>query len=284
LTIFNSVGHTSGCVGPTYVSFTAPPRGVCQMPNQKPNVVLLTSGLSGSSVLSGLISRAGYWTGDKTHKKEYDTYENQELINLNLQLFQCADYGGNYTTEFSPDAIARIASLAKTIDDRPFRQFLQTCGQHRPWIWKDPRLWLTIGFWRNLLNLEECRFILLTRSIPHSWVSATLRRQIRSYGSFKKYEEAIRNSLTGFLHSNGLSYLHITFENLVVHPEETIRKLNTHLGTELSVKDLDAVYNRPLYKTPRSSVIDYFKAILIYVKNYSQRMDLQEKTSNGSRH
>ena len=247
------------------------------MPNHKPNVIILTSGISGSSVLTGLLSRAGYWTGENTHKKEYDTYENQELIDLDVQLSRQADYSGNYAMEFSAEAIARIASLGSTLDDRPFREFLQTCKQHSPWIWKDPRLWLTIRFWRNLLNLEECRFILMTRNFQHHWVSGMLRRHIRSYGSMKRYEQSIRDSLTDFLNSNNVPYLHLTFENLVVHPEEAIRELNAHLGTGLSVKDLAAIYNKPLYKAPRSSVIDYVKAVLIYIKNYSERFDLQEK-------
>jgi hypothetical protein len=44
------------------------------------NVIILTSGLSGSSVLAGLIANAGYWVGDETFKKDdYDTFENREL-------------------------------------------------------------------------------------------------------------------------------------------------------------------------------------------------------------
>jgi hypothetical protein len=247
------------------------------MPNHKPNVIILTSGISGSSVLTGLIARGGYWIGTSTHKKEYDTYENQQLIDLDLQLFQHAGYTGNYAMEFSADAIERIASLGATLDDRPFREFLQTCDLHSPWLWKDPRLWLTIRFWRNFLNLEECRFVLLTRNFSHHWVSGILRRHIRSYGSMKRYEQSIRDSITGFLNSNGLPYLHITFENLVVRPEETIGELNAHLGADLSVKDLAAVYRKPLYKAPRSSNVDFVKAVLIYIKNYSERFDLQEK-------
>lgn len=242
-----------------------------------PNVIILTSGITGSSVLTGLIARSGYWTGEQTHKKEYDTFENQALIDLNMQLVEHSGYTGNYAMEFVPNGLSHIASLGDTIDDRLFRQFLQTCNQHRPWIWKDPRLWLTIGFWRNLLDLEECRFILLTRSFSHSWVSSILRRHIRSYRSTKRYEQSIRDSLTGFLKNNNLPYLQITFENLVVRPEETIRKLNAYLGTELTLEDMTAIYNKPLYKAPRSSVFDYLKAMLIYCKNYSERMDLREK-------
>jgi len=106
-----------------------------------------------------------------------------------------------------------------------------------------------------------------------------LRRHIRSYKSMKRYEQSIRDSLLAFLNGNALPYLHITFENLIVRPEETIRQLNAHLGTELDINDLAAIYNKPLHKAPRSSAVDFVKAILIYIKNYSERFDLQEKKS-----
>jgi hypothetical protein len=246
------------------------------MSKANPNVIILTSGLSGSSVLTGLIARAGYWTGDTTHKKEYDTYENQGLIDLDLLLFKHAEYTGRYTMEFSSEAIDRIAALSGTIDDRPFREFLQKCDARRPWIWKDPRLWMTIYFWRNLLPLDDCKFILLTRSFAHAWVSSTLRRHVRSYGSLKRYEQSIKNSLTAFLDSTKKPYLHITYENLIVHPESVIGELNAYLGSSLAVEDLKAIYHLPLYEIPRSSPLDFVKAVLIYLKNYSERFDLLE--------
>jgi hypothetical protein len=95
------------------------------MPKANPNVIILTSGVSGSSVLTGLISRAGYWTGDTTHKKEYDTYENQELIDLDLLLFKHAEYTGRYTMEFSSEAIARIAVARSKV--RPFHRKIGDC-------------------------------------------------------------------------------------------------------------------------------------------------------------
>jgi hypothetical protein len=246
------------------------------MPKANPNVIILTSGISGSSVLTGLISRAGYWTGDVTHKKEYDTYENQELIDLDLKLFKQSEYTGNYAMEFSAAAIERISALSGIIDDRPFQEFLQKCEAHQPWIWKDPRLWMTIGFWNHLLNFDECKFILMTRSFKHAWVSSTLRRHIRSYNSLRRYEQSIKDSLTAYLDSTKKPYLHITYENLIVHPESVIGKLNAYLGASLTVDDLKAIYHLPLYKIPRSSPIDFLKAVLIYLKNYSERLDVVE--------
>ena len=63
----------------------------------KKNVIILTYGLSGSSVLTGLLVRGGYWPGAKTYvKPDYDTFENVRLIELNKQLFAAAKFSGNY--------------------------------------------------------------------------------------------------------------------------------------------------------------------------------------------
>ena len=51
----------------------------------KKNVIILTSGMSGSSVLANLISQAGYWLGDETSKAPFETYENKELIDLRVR-------------------------------------------------------------------------------------------------------------------------------------------------------------------------------------------------------
>ena len=236
-------------------------------------MIILTSGITGSSVLSGFLARSGYWAGDTTYKKEYDTFENDELIKLNRRLFQQAGYTGNHLKEFSTDAIARLASLRANHDDLPYRQFLTKCSERGPWVWKDPRLWLTIYFWKNLLNLDECRFILLTRDLAQGWVSLTLRRDIRSYGYFKYYETAVQNSILSFLKGNNLPYAHITYDNLVAQPETTIRNLNLHLESDLKLSDLEGVYQGPLHKSPRKSVVDCAKAGLIYLKNHSERLD-----------
>jgi hypothetical protein len=247
----------------------------------KPNVVILTSGLTGSSVLTGLIARAGYWTGDRTHKKnstekneQYNTHENAELIDLNLRLFREAGYHGSSFPEFSPELIGRIADLAGKIDDTDYRAFLSKCSSHEPWIWKEPRLWLTIRFWRKLWDFDGCKFILLTRGCVQCWVSTTLRKQIRTYRSLTAHEDDIKASFTNFVEENHLPCLSLRYEDLIQRPAETLEKLNDHLGLNLTVDDLQKVYTKPLYKAPRSPLADYAKAALIYLWNYSERIDV----------
>jgi hypothetical protein len=244
----------------------------------KKNVIILTSGLSGSSVLTGLIARAGYWTGEQTYKKkDYETFENTQLIDLNLKLFEKARYTGNYLLEFPAGALKDVASLQTGIDGAEYRSFMEHCNEHQPWIWKDPRLWLTIRFWRNFLDLNNCRFILLTRGSLQSWISSTLRRQITTYRYSKDYEERIKQSIVEFLEENKLSFLHLQYESLILDPVKAIDRLNRHLGTALTVDDLGQVYHKPLYKNPRNSWSKHIKAMLIYMKNYSERLDIAVK-------
>src|SRR5438105_1658760 len=134
------------------------------------NLIILTSGLTGSSVLTGLISRAGYWTGDSTQQKpDYNTFENHELVKLNLNLLELAALKSSYHTHFSQRAVDHIASLLSRIDLEPYRSFIRKCNDHSPWVWKDPRLWMTIRFWKNLIDVDNCSFILLTRGYFQCW-------------------------------------------------------------------------------------------------------------------
>jgi hypothetical protein len=245
--------------------------------HQRGNVIILTSGMTGSSALAGFLARSGYWVGDITHKKEYDTFENQELIDLNLRIFREAGYARNYITESSSEVFAQIDSLHGKVDGDPYRRFLDKCDAHGPWIWKDPRLWLTFHYWRHLLNLGDCRFILLTRNLTQAWLSGTLRRQIMGYRAFKRQEEHVKDSIINVLQRSGVGHLHVTYDGLIAHPLETIQKLNAFLGSDLRVENLQATYHKPLYQAPRASVINSVKALLIYLKNYSERAELAVK-------
>lgn len=248
------------------------------------NVIILTSGLTGSSVLAALISRAGYWAGGSTHRKQsYDTYENEDLIKLNLQLFEKADYSGNYLLEFSGDAAQRIGALYETIDIQPYKSFVTKCMEKQPWIWKEPRLWLTIRFWGHLVDLRKCKFIVLTRSNVQLWVSATLRGQIRTYRHSRTYEEQILRSIIEFLREKDLSYVPLQYEQLIQNPVGSIKTLNSFLQTKLTVDDLRHVYQKPLYKNPRNSITNHCKAALIYAKNYSERLDVRSKEIDPGR-
>jgi hypothetical protein len=236
------------------------------------NVIILTGGLSGSSALAGLLVAAGFWSGENTfRKRDYNTYENSELIRLNRQLMQRADVGEEYTMRFLPDAIDRIAALAGVEDPAQYRALLTACDAHSPWIWKEPRLWLTIRFWNGLLDWSRVRVLLLRRDHMQAWVSMTQRRQIQTYGYARRYSESIHASLQQFLDVNAIRYLPVLFEDLIVKPEREVARLASFLGADVTRDHLHSTYDGVLYRRPKSFK-DAVEAGLIYLKNYRERL------------
>jgi hypothetical protein len=235
------------------------------------NVIILTTGLAGSSVLTGLLTQAGYWTGEDTFKKsDYDTYENQALVDLNRRIFKETGYQRNYTMEFDAADVRAIAERSRAIDPQPFREFIARCNEHRPWIWKDPRLSLTIRFWKDLLDLDDVQFIILKREEFQTWVSTTIRRQIQTRDYCRRYTRAVEDSLAAFLAENGRPHLEIVYEDILMKPEDTLARINAFLGTGLGMDDLRRIYRKPLYRKQRG-IADTIKAGLIYFKNYRLR-------------
>jgi hypothetical protein len=238
------------------------------------NTIILTSGLTGSSVLTGLLARGGYWPGNRTVKKaDYDTVENEDLVQLNLALLQRAAYDSTYQTRFSLEMLDRVGTFAREIDLEPYRDFLRRCEAHRPWVWKDPRLWVTIRFWHQVVDLSTCNFLLLTRNHFQCWVSTNSRRIIQSYRHTRSYERAIADANVAFLEENRLPYQHVTYDELIAEPDLTLARLNRFLGASFTLADLAAVYRGPLHKRPGSSLTGSLKAGLIFAKNYHQRVD-----------
>lgn len=76
------------------------------------------------------------------------------------------------------------------------------------------------------------------------------------------------------MHQNRQRHLELRYEDLIQKPGGSIAALNGFLDTHLTVDDLKSVHRRPPYRNRRTSALNHLKAVLIYVKNYSERKDL----------
>jgi hypothetical protein len=230
----------------------------------KSNVIILTSGLSGSSILAGLISKKGYWLGDYTEKINYQTYENSELVRLNINLFQEGGYSWHDVTEIPPPLVDDLYRLSLKPGTDKYIEFVQKCSNNQPWLWKDPRLSYTIFFWREFLNIGKCKFILMHRDIKQSWTGIVLRGKAPiSFENLRIVEENCVRSSRKFLKKEGISFLDITFEDLILDPDETINLINKYLAIDLSLNDLQSIYKGSFYKL-RWSTVDFYKAKMKY--------------------
>ncbi len=238
------------------------------------NVIILTTGISGSSVITGFLAKSGLWTGDETIYKDnitgtYETYENKKLVELNESLFKEAGLGYDARTSYDGLSRKKFIDLDQTIDTSKYRNFLSDCNTHSPWIWKDPRLFLSIGLWIKLLDLTNTRVIVLHRNTYELWKSQTIKRVIFSYRYLRNSENKTRQELLDYLESNHCSFISIEYDQFVKNPGKFIDKLNGFIGTDLKKENWDEIYRQ-------TSRFSQFKrtilALLIYLKNYNNRI------------
>jgi len=238
------------------------------------NVIILTAGLTGSSVVAGLLKDAGYWTGSRTAKKQdYDTFENHDLVAMNDRLLREVGYRGRFDRVFRRKEVDELIPRFAGVDIDPFLQFLEECNRHQPWVWKDPRLCLTIPFWLQLLKRDHLHMILLSRQQSQVWISHILRRQIQTPHYCRAYMNGIYDLLSDVVKRHQISHLELNYEDLLLTPERTLEKLANFLGTKITMDNLCSVYHGRLYRR-HHGVVDYMYAILVLLKNYSDRADI----------
>jgi hypothetical protein len=235
------------------------------------NTVILTHGWTGSSVLAGLLERAGAWLGEETMvKPDYDTFENARLVEINNRLLERFAAGLNHEHEFSDEQVRRIHERARGSDLTELGDFMAQCAQRCPWVWKDPRLTWTIRVWAEVMDLPSTRFVVLTREPVQAWITANLRRHVQSMTFTRAYNGGITQSNIRFLEERGLPYLPMSFEDLLLAPEPSLERINQHCGSRLGISDLQAVCRLPLGRRSRG-LPDFVKAAAIYVKNHHER-------------
>ncbi|MGQ9750712.1 hypothetical protein [Desulfosoma sp.] len=96
------------------------------------DVIILTTGSSGSSVLAGTLAAKGFWVGRETKKLNFDTYENARLVDLNVEILKAAGFQRYDCNDLPPPEVARIRSLAKSPLASVCKDFMAECDAHRP--------------------------------------------------------------------------------------------------------------------------------------------------------
>jgi LPS sulfotransferase NodH len=238
------------------------------------NIIVLTTGLSGSSVITGLLASQGFWAGDETCFKDnstgrYETFENSRLVELNEKLVD--SWGIRFGPKTWYEAKAENAISIGSIERQVFENFISECRQHSPWIWKDPKMWVTfLPIWSELLKGDVYRCVLIKRRPLNLWISQVQKRIIYDYFYLKSAEQKGFEELEEALDRAGIAYIRVDYENLIARPEGEIKRLNQFLSLNISMEDWCK-----LYKENKESArywLNLLKACLIYLKNYTNRI------------
>jgi len=229
----------------------------------KDNLIIVTTGSSGSSVLAGLIGAHGYYLGDETMKLSFDTYENSRLVELNMALFKMIGFERGDANDMPPPDTDALAALAPDTDI--FERFVDACLEKEPFLWKDPRLAYTLHFWQRFEPIRKAKFIFIRRDPVQSYAGLILSRKTPM--SMKEQAQMNLNyalSFQRFVEKHAPMVYECLFEDLILEPGTFLTGLNEYLGCRITMDDLRGIYHGRLHRL-RYSKWDVAKARVMYL-------------------
>ena len=215
------------------------------------NIIILGPGRTGSSILSGIISRNRYYINLESieSRKAYPDgdYENPELVELNKKLYHA---GGHKWDRLEPGQkidLRALENLAKSDDIDEYKAFITKCNQHEPWLWKDPRLVFTMYFWKHLIDMKNVIFITISRD-PYLIFRSHSKYQISFTKKqiYQRYQYEF-DTMNQFIKKHRIDALNVDYREFW-KKSQLLEKLNHHLDINVTEADYDSVVRKDIKK------------------------------------
>ncbi len=215
------------------------------------SVIVIGTPRSGTSLTSAVFARLGYhigtigseWMRSGDEGNPFGYFEADDLIERNVALFRRAGYREHNTWLSDPITDEQIRSIAQLKPSEADRRWVEEYEKNAPWLWKEPRLTLTLGYWWQLVDPERTAVVVLNRDIDESvlsfqrlhWIGDSayerdeIRRRILQHR--RAAEEAIER--------HGLPHIQIDFGDYFLRPAEVAKRLSEWCGVDIGPGDLN---------------------------------------------
>jgi len=222
------------------------------------NVIIVGAPRSGTSMTALIFTRKGYFVTDDAdadlqEANEFNPdgfWEASRLRQGNEQLFAEAGFPFANTWLFEPitdEAADKILTLP-TDDDHV--KLVAHYNSKSPWMWKDPSLCFTLGYWWKLMDPETTGVLFLRRNSDEiyqsflrlQWCKADKQSKKIALRRIKHHMEYVEKTLK----TNNIPHIVIDYSEYDKAPEQTAQRIGEYFGLNLSVADLG--FNRK-YRT-----------------------------------
>lgn len=214
------------------------------------NAIIVGMPRSGTSMTTAIFSRKGYFVAEDETKElrkgdEYNPsgyWEAEPLINANTEVFQSAGFMRDNTWLYENIEHQQLLKILELKKSESHADLVQQYYNHSPWIWKDPRLCYTIGYWWQYMNPENTRVLLLKRD-PKEIYQSFLRVKWRSTNkadkedTFKRVEEHI-NAAELAIQKHNIPHIVIDYADFESDPTSTAKKIGDCFRMELNADEL----------------------------------------------
>lgn len=214
------------------------------------NTIIVGMPRSGTSMTAAIFAKAGFYvTADQENQlRESDEFnpngywEAEPLIKANAAIFQAAGFPHDNTWLYEPISPLQASTISEIKRMPEHKQLVDTFNRHHPWVWKDPRLCYTLGYWWPLMNPATTRVLLLKRDpkeIYNSFLRAkwrTLSAQDRA-DTFRRVEDHLKAAEQA-IHKYNIPHIVVEYADYARDADATARRMGEFFGLSLQGQDL----------------------------------------------
>ena len=211
------------------------------------NIIIVGPPRSGTSLTSGIFARQGYFAGEQLRSGDdynpFGYFEDEALVEANVKLFSEVDFNFHNTWMFAPIADSQIEAISKLPTKECDQQLVGACDGHVPWMWKDPRLCVTLSYWTKLIDWSTTGVVLTQRN-PEDVYWSFRRKGWCPSGNARRdqtIERIEKHAATALATVQQYNVPHISIQYDEYHecPAEVAQRINEFADLELTPADLN---------------------------------------------
>ncbi|SMF95051.1 Sulfotransferase family protein [Methylomagnum ishizawai] len=220
---------------------------------------------SGTSMVARILNSLGYYLGEakdmlppKPSNPE-GFCERLDVVRINNQLLSLAHASWDWPRPLNEkfwNRIDTIPSYEKLVGST--RELLGVLDSHTPWAIKDPRLCLTLPFWRELV--PSGKYLICVRNPFEVAQSLSHRHQLTENFGIQLWQVYYENLLKA-LGENNKNVFIIDYKEVLENKECQIRKLASWLDISASENDISRAIDVVNFGFYNKKVSDYKKRL-----------------------
>jgi hypothetical protein len=214
------------------------------------NTIIVGMPRSGTSMTAAIFANAGFYVtkDEESHLRKSDEFnpmgywEAEPLIQANAEVFRSAGFPYDNIWLYEPIS-AELASRILELKQMPdHKQLVEDFNQHRPWVWKDPRLCYTLGYWWPMMDQANTRVLLLKRD-PKQIYNSFLRLKWRTASkqdrddTFQRVEDHI-NAAERAIQKYNIPHIVVDYTDFAQDADATAKRISEFFELSLQRQDL----------------------------------------------
>lgn len=214
------------------------------------NAIIVGMPRSGTSMTAAIFARKGYFVAEdeKAQLRQGDEYnpsgywEAEPLIQANAQVFNAVGFEHDNTWLYDAIEPQQALDILKLGNRSEHAALVERYQQHQPWVWKDPRLCYTIGYWWQYMDPQTTRVLLLRRNpkeIYQSFLRVKWRQPLRQdrKDTFNRVEDHI-NAAQHALDALSIPHIVVNYADFANDADATAKKISEFFEFDLTAQEM----------------------------------------------